>query len=159
MESKEAGQKLADKGANESDRLEICLSTSGLVVQAEYDRGFRTDVVQNALLSNIFDISYTTLLAIANNVRQDPITALVEQYQRMMAAQPPWPPLTALLQPGAPVDRSKADFNTPHLYCGIDLLLQQTSGPMPLRFGVGFLCWQWVYHVSRLTRISQPHQG
>jgi len=41
MESKEAGQKLADKGANESDRLEICLSTSGLVVQAEYDRGFR----------------------------------------------------------------------------------------------------------------------
>ena len=53
-------------------------------------------LLQNALLSNIFDISYTTLLAIANNVRQDPITALVEKYQRMMAAQPPRPPLIAL---------------------------------------------------------------
>lgn len=80
-------------------------------------------MVQNTLLSNIFDISYTTLLATADNIRQDPITALVEQYQRMMAAQPPRPPLTALPQPGAPVDRSKADFNISHLYCGIALLL------------------------------------
>ena len=80
-------------------------------------------MVQNAVLSNIFGISYTTLLATADNVRQDPITALVEQYQRIMVAQPPWPPLIALPQPGAPVDRSKADFKAPHLYCGIALLL------------------------------------
>ncbi|OCL05627.1 hypothetical protein AOQ84DRAFT_94284 [Glonium stellatum] len=166
--AKRKAKNLPDQRANESNRLEICLSTSGPVVQAEYDRDFRyfgsrfasgDDVtrsqlqvqlitiqqsiimlVQNALLSNVFDISYTTLIATASNVRQGSIAALVEQYQRMMAAQPPRPPPTALPQPGAPVDRSKADFNISHLYCGIALLLQQTSGPMPLRFRIGLPC-------------------
>ncbi|OCK80486.1 hypothetical protein K432DRAFT_404664 [Lepidopterella palustris CBS 459.81] len=166
--AKRKAKNLPEKAAAESLRLEVCLSTSGPLVQAKYDRDFRyfgsrfssgDDIarsqlqvqliciqqsvimlIQNALLSNIFDISYKNLLNTADSVRQSSITALAEQYQRLAATQPVRPALIAPITTGNLVDRSKPDFNISHLYCGIALLLQQTSGPMPLRFRIGLPC-------------------